>query len=114
MSGWKAHLSGAGLCRTLEENMVITVEPGSAGCIIVLLLFPLQLLTLLRNLALDNVPGCYFGAYLMQPALNNPTTAPFLVRERLEPLIVCHVDPLTLSIKLRTYLSLVMTCAHIS
>ena len=37
MSGWKAHLSGAGLCRTLEENMVITVEPGSGGCIIVLL-----------------------------------------------------------------------------
>lgn len=34
-------------------------------------------------------PGCYFNAFLLKPALEDPATASDLVRERVEALLVC-------------------------
>jgi len=33
-------------------------------------------------------PGCYFNEYLLQPALDDPKTAQYLVRDRIESLLV--------------------------
>ncbi len=33
-------------------------------------------------------PGCYFNSYLLKPALDDPATAAYLVRERIEALMV--------------------------
>ena len=39
-------------------------------------------------------PGCYFNPFLLKPALEDPATAGFLVRERIESLLVfcCHTQ----------------------
>lgn len=42
------------VCRIMEEGMVVTVEP-----------------------------GCYFNAFLLEPALSNPAQAKYLSKERL-------------------------------
>ena len=47
--------------RFLEEGMVITVEP-----------------------------GCYFNAFLLEPAFKNPAQAKYLNAERLRSLLVSH------------------------
>ena len=46
-------------CRVLEPNMVITVEP-----------------------------GCYFNPALLKPALEDKTQAAFLVKDRVQSLLV--------------------------
>lgn len=33
-------------------------------------------------------PGCYFNAYLLEPALQNPATAGYLVPDRIKELLV--------------------------
>lgn len=37
-------------------------------------------------------PGCYFNAYLLQPALDDPNTAQYLVRDRIESLLVSYLS----------------------
>jgi hypothetical protein len=50
-----------GICRVLEPGMVITVEP-----------------------------GCYFGRYLLEPAMLEPDTAPYFIKSRIESMLVRH------------------------
>ncbi len=33
-------------------------------------------------------PGCYFNAFLLKPALDDPKSARYLVRDRIESLLV--------------------------
>ncbi len=50
-----AHMTRQSCCRILEQNMVITVEP-----------------------------GCYFNPFLLEPAFDSPSQGQFLNRRRLE------------------------------